>query len=86
MLIQYVGEASDFSWVVPVPGVPELSTGSDVLFQSLEQATRPQFNLEIDGESCSDFGSFQTLGGLVSNLTFLPEDKPQASNLKASSR
>lgn len=41
VLIQYAGEAEDFSWVVPVPGIPELSTGSDVLFQSLEIATRP---------------------------------------------
>lgn len=63
VLIQYVGEAADFSWVVPVPGVPELSTGSDVLFQSLELATRPQFNLEINGESCFNFEPFQGLGG-----------------------
>ncbi len=52
VLIQYTGEAEEFSWVVPVPGVPELSTGSDALFQSLELATRPQFNLEIKGNDC----------------------------------
>ena len=62
VLIQYVGVAEDFSWVVPVPGVPELSTGSDVLFQSLEPATRPQFNLKIEGGPCSGFDLFQGLG------------------------
>ncbi|MCH8052808.1 MAG: DUF2330 domain-containing protein [Planctomycetes bacterium] len=64
VLIQYVGDAEDFSWVVPVPGVPELSTGSDVLFQSLEPATRPQFNLKIEGAACSSFDLFQGLGFL----------------------
>ncbi|MCZ6652205.1 MAG: DUF2330 domain-containing protein [Planctomycetota bacterium] len=64
VLIQYVGDAEDFSWVVPVPGVPELSTGSDVLFQSLEPATRPQFNLRIEGAACSSFDLFQGLGFL----------------------
>ncbi len=62
VLIQYVGAAEDFSWVVPVPGVPELSTGSDVLFGSLEQATRPQFNLEIEGATCETFGGFDLFG------------------------
>ena len=69
VLIQYVGDAEDFSWVVPVPGVPELSTGSDVLFQSLEPATRPQFNLEVLGQACANldlsdrFGLPAPLGG-----------------------
>ena len=49
VLIQYVGEASDFSWVVPVPGIPVLSTGSDLVFAPLELATRPQFVLETTG-------------------------------------
>lgn len=62
VLIQYVGAAEGFSWVVPVPGVPELSTGSDVLFQSLELATRPQFNLEIEGATCETFGGFDLFG------------------------
>ena len=52
VLIQYEGDAEDFSWVVPVPGIPELSIGSDLIFNPLELATRPQFNLEIIGEPC----------------------------------
>ena len=54
VLIQYEGEAEDFSWVVPAPGVPELSVGSDQVFPSLELATRPQFLLEINGSPCRD--------------------------------
>ena len=53
VLIQYVGTAQDFSWVVPVPGIPELSTGSDVLFQALEPSTRPLFTLEFEGQACT---------------------------------
>ncbi len=52
ILIQYAGDAEDFSWVVPVPGIPELSVGSDAIFSALEPATRPQFILETNGERC----------------------------------
>ena len=58
VLIQYAGEASDFSWVVPVPGIPELSTGSDLVFAPLELATRPRFTLETTGDSCPVFPTF----------------------------
>lgn len=75
VLIQYAGDASDFSWVVPVPGIPELSTGSDLVFAPLELATRPQFTLDITGEACADdtppvfFG-----GGATDSVTNSPED------------
>lgn len=52
VLILYAGEAEDFSWVLPVPGEPELSTGSDLVFAPLELATRPRFNLETTGGPC----------------------------------
>jgi hypothetical protein len=52
VLIQYVGDAEDFSWVVPVPGRPSLDTGSAAVFTSLELATRPQFNLTTIGAPC----------------------------------
>lgn len=50
--IQYTGEAENFSWVVPVPGVPTFSVGSNLLFQTLEPLTRPSFNLQESGEVC----------------------------------
>ncbi len=52
VLIQYQGAAEDFSWVVPVAGVPELSTSSNLLFNSFELATRPQFILDVEGQGC----------------------------------
>ncbi len=52
VLIQYEGAAEDFSWVVPVPGIPALSVGSDLIFSPLELATRPQFTLLTEGEAC----------------------------------
>ena len=64
VLIQYVGPAEDFSWVVPVPGIPEVTVGSDLVFAPLELATRPQFNLEVRGEECP-FVRFGLPGGPV---------------------
>lgn len=61
--IQYAGNASDFSWVVPVPGVPQLSTGSDLIFAPLELVTRPQFILERTGAPCPDLLNVFSLGG-----------------------
>ncbi|HEY3242651.1 MAG TPA: DUF2330 domain-containing protein, partial [Phycisphaerae bacterium] len=52
VLIQYVGNAADFSWVVPAPGIPEVTVGSDLVFAPLELATRPQFNLTRLGSQC----------------------------------
>lgn len=50
--ILYSGEAEDFSWVVPVPTVPDISLGSDITFNELELSTRPQFNLQQEGQVC----------------------------------
>ncbi|MHC5108657.1 MAG: DUF2330 domain-containing protein [Planctomycetota bacterium] len=52
VLIQYEGDAPDFSWVVPVPGIPDLSVGSELVFNPLEQATRPVFTLLTEGSQC----------------------------------
>jgi len=41
--ILYTGDAAKFSWVVPVEAVPELSTGTDRLFSTLANLTRPTF-------------------------------------------
>ena len=63
--IQFEGEAEDFSWVVPVPGTPELSVGSDLVFTPLELVTRPQFILETVGQPCpSVFDVLPLAGGL----------------------
>lgn len=37
--INYVGAAEDFSWVVPVPSVPELDVADVSLINTLQQST-----------------------------------------------
>ncbi len=50
--IQFQGDPSDFSWVVPVPSTPQYELGSNTIFTDLESATRPQFNLQQEGFGC----------------------------------
>ena len=52
LLIQYEGEAEDFAWVLPVPSEPEITLASDLIFEPLERATRPQFWLDVEGSPC----------------------------------
>ncbi len=40
--IQYQGQSQDFSWVLPVPTVPEFGVGTDTLFSQLHNVTDPQ--------------------------------------------
>jgi len=54
--ILYSGNAEDFSWVVPVPDVPEISLGADATFNELDFATRPQFDLQVIGNVCPQDG------------------------------
>ncbi|MCH7814570.1 MAG: DUF2330 domain-containing protein [Planctomycetes bacterium] len=72
VLIQYDGASEDFSWVLPVPGVPEVTLASDLVFAPLELATRPQFILTVEGAACptpgfdlfqDDFGTSAGGGG-----------------------
>lgn len=41
--IQYTGSPQDFSWVLPVPSVPTISSASASLFQTLNNQTTPNF-------------------------------------------
>lgn len=44
--IQYEGPAERFSWVLPVPGVPDLAVSSTSALDRLQQATNPQYMLQ----------------------------------------
>jgi Uncharacterized protein conserved in bacteria (DUF2330) len=50
--IQYEGEAQAFAWIVPMMAVPEISVGSEPLFQALLTATVPTFTIaqRTDGD------------------------------------
>lgn len=47
--IMYQGPSENFSWLLPIPAVPdeegEIAVASDVAFQRLQAATNPQYNL-----------------------------------------
>jgi len=52
--IGYQGAAEDFSWVIPVPGVPDLDLGSDELFRQLLWSTATAYELEVGEADCRD--------------------------------
>lgn len=64
--INYTGSAPDFSWVVPVPGVPELDVAEVATFDELSQLTVPTF-LPPDIPDCAMvvFDSAEEDGGVV---------------------
>src|SRR5262245_29295755 len=41
--IQYKGEASKFSWILPVQALPDVQVGSEALFSRLLSATVPTY-------------------------------------------
>ncbi len=45
--ISYTGAAKDFAWVVPVAAKPEISVGSQAVFQAVGGRTQPSFQLAV---------------------------------------
>ncbi|HMI84909.1 MAG TPA: DUF2330 domain-containing protein [Polyangiaceae bacterium] len=50
--IQYRGDAARFSWILPVPALPEIEVGSDPLFAKLLAGTVPTFGYSTQRDSC----------------------------------
>lgn len=44
--ISYQGPAEEFSWVLPLPAVPEVGVGTEQLFTALHQITDPTFTVD----------------------------------------
>ena len=42
--IQYQGNAEDFSWVLPVPGTPDIGVSSALALDRLQRSTNPRYN------------------------------------------
>ena len=74
--IMYQGPSEKFAWVLPIAGVPEVSVSSNAAFDSLRNATDPQYSVAqtIEGE-CKDggFGNFPG-GGVTSGPGASPRD------------
>ncbi len=53
--VSFAGSPQDFGWVVPMPKVPKVGVGSRYLFDRLDQATAPRFELSIGtgDETCT---------------------------------
>ena len=51
--INYVGAAPDFSWVVPVPSVPEVDVADIAMFNELGNLTAPQYIPPPMPENCN---------------------------------
>ncbi len=67
--ISYSGPADRFAWLLPVPAVPELSTGTDELFRELLRQTSPSFRLNrVFPDNCGmrNSGGVQDGGASVS--------------------
>ena len=52
--ISYQGDTDEFSWVVPVEGVPTVGLSSEILFQQLAFRTAPSWELTIGDSDCAD--------------------------------
>jgi hypothetical protein len=59
--IQYKGEPDKFSWILPVQApamaIPEVEVGSEALFDTLLQATRPSYSVTTQRDACGAVSS-----------------------------
>jgi hypothetical protein len=61
--IIYTGTADKFSWVVPVLSAPTVDVGTDLLFQRIEPATRPTFQVSYQQDgTCQGQSSNSGIG------------------------
>lgn len=60
--VNYEGDAEDFGWLLPVPAIPELAPGSDLLFAQLDAELAPRFFFNEDFSN--DCGFADDGGGL----------------------
>lgn len=50
--IQYQGPSQSFSWVLPVPGVPEVALSSKQALDALQNMTNPLYSVNVDFSDC----------------------------------
>jgi MYXO-CTERM domain-containing protein len=63
--IQYTGAAEQFAWVVPMPAIPEVTVGSQPLFNALLASTVPSYGFFSSFDQCGAGGSINIGSGGV---------------------
>jgi len=61
--IQYMGEPTEFGWVIPLQSLPEFSVGSEPLFTALLNGSVPTIAITNTFDDCSDPGGDDGDGG-----------------------
>jgi hypothetical protein len=61
--IQYEGEAQNFAWVVPMQAIPEVTAGSQPLFDALLNSTVPNYLTTTTFETCGAANSVSSTSG-----------------------
>jgi hypothetical protein len=52
--LRYTGDPARFAWIIPLPTTPELSVGSDALFDRLLDATTPTYQVAGSAAACAE--------------------------------
>lgn len=51
--ISYEGDAAGFSWILPVPSMPEVRVGRDAVFRALRSVTDVRFDVDTQFSNCT---------------------------------
>ena len=65
--VKYEGPVSEFGWLVPVPNLPTVKSGSMQSFYELSQYTQKQFNEELPALMSRGFGSHGAISAGLDN-------------------
>jgi hypothetical protein len=66
--ISYQGAAQEFSWIVPVPSVPELGLSTDSLFQAIDWQMAPQWMLNWEERGTCEYDVWVGGGGVFEDV------------------
>ncbi len=87
--IRYDGPSEAFSWVLPVPGIPEVGLGSSFALDQLQAATNPVYQLNTRNEDCDSGGVFfgaSEAEDLSSGAVFVSDSSGPAVQVVAGAR
>lgn len=82
--IRYEGPSEAFSWVLPVPGIPEVGLGSATALDQLQAATNPVYQLNTRREECDEGGFFIGVGASDDSASFAAPSSGPAVEVVAS--